>query len=125
MSELKSKSKGKTGYRSLLILLGIALFVLAGNAILGKGGLQALLEVRREHQGLDREIERLEEENRQLETEIQGLRSDPAAIEKLAREQMRMAKPGEIIFTLPGEQDEETRTLPPLREEEETDAAKP
>ena len=56
MSELKSKSKGKTGYRSLLILLGIALFVLAGNAILGKGGLQALLEARRENQGLDREI---------------------------------------------------------------------
>ena len=125
MSDLKSKSKGKTSYRSLLMLLGIALFVLAGNAILGKGGLQALLEARRENQGLDREIERLEEENRQLETEIQGLRSDPAAIEKLAREQMRMAKPGEIIFTLPGEQDEETRTLPPLREEEETDAAKP
>ena len=125
MSDLKSKSKGKTGYRSLLILLGIALFMLAGNAIFGKGGLQALLEARRENQGLDREIERLEEENRQLETEIQGLRSDPAAIEKLAREQMRMARPGEIIFTLPGEQDEETRTLPPLREEEETDAAIP
>ena len=125
MSELKSKSQGKKGTRNLLILLGIALFVLAGNAILGKSGLQALLEARRENQGLDQEIERLEEENRQLETEIQGLRSDPGAIEKLAREQMRMAKPGEIIFTLPGEQDEQTRILPPIREEEETDAAKP
>lgn len=125
MADLKSKPKKRPRYRRALILLAIALSVLAGNAIFGKGGLRALLEARRENQGIEQEIERLEEENRQLEGEIQGLRSDPAAIEKLAREQMRMAKPDEIIFTLPDEQSQENRSLPPVREEADTDPAKP
>ncbi len=125
MAEVKSKPKKRPRYRRALILLGVALSVLAGNAIFGKGGLRALLEARRENQGIEQEIERLEEENRQLEGEIQGLRSDPAAIEKLAREQMQMAKPGEIIFTLPDDQGQENRSLPPIREEPDADPAKP
>lgn len=125
MADLKLKPKKRPRYRRALILLGIALSVLAGNAIFGKGGLRALLEARRENQGIEQEIERLEEENRQLEGEIQSLRSDPAAIEKLAREQMRMAKPDEIIFTLPDEQGQENRSLPPIREESDADPAKP
>ena len=125
MAEVKSKPGKRLPYRRALILLAIALSVLAGNAIFGEGGLRVLLEARRENQGLEQEIERLEEENRQLEGEIQGLRSDPAAIEKLAREQMQMAKPGEIIFTLPDDQGQENRSLPPIREEADADPAKP
>lgn len=125
MAEVKSKPGKRLRYRRALILLAIALSVLAGNAIFGEGGLRVLLEARRGNQGLEQEIERLEEENRQLEGEIQGLRSDPAAIEKLAREQMQMAKPGEIIFTLPYDQGQENRSLPPIREEADADPAKP
>ena len=125
MAEVKSKPGKRLRYRRALILLAIALSVLAGNAIFGEGGLRVLLEARRENQGLEQEIERLEEENRQLEGDIQGLRSDPAAIEKLAREQMQMAKPGEIIFTLPDDQGQENRSLPPIREEADADPAKP
>ena len=125
MAEVKSKPGKRLRYRRALILLAIALSVLAGNAIFGEGGLRVLLEARRGNQGLEQEIERLEEKNRQLEGEIQGLRSDPAAIEKLAREQMQMAKPGEIIFTLPYDQGQENRNLPPIREEADADPAKP
>lgn len=125
MAEVKSKPGKRLRYRRALILLAIALSVLAGNAIFGEGGLRVLLEARRENKGVEQEIERLEQENRQLEGEIQGLRSDPAAIEKLAREQMQMAKPGEIIFTLPYDQGQENRSLPPIREEADADPAKP
>lgn len=125
MAEVKSKPGKRLRYRRALILLAIALSVLAGNAIFGESGLRVLLEARRENKGVEQEIERLEQENRQLEGEIQGLRSDPAAIEKLAREQMQMAKPGEIIFTLPYDQGQENRSLPPIREEADADPAKP
>jgi cell division protein FtsB len=43
----------------------------------------------------------MDEENRRLDAEIKALKSDPKAIEKEAREQLRYAKPGEFIYLLP------------------------
>ncbi len=43
----------------------------------------------------------MDEENRRLDAEIKALKSDPKAIEKEAREQLRYAKPGEVIYLLP------------------------
>ena len=36
-----------------------------------------------------------------MDKENRALKSDPAAIERWAREQMGLAKPGEKIYTLP------------------------
>ena len=43
----------------------------------------------------------LEKENRQLNEEIKALETDPAAIEKAAREEQGLVKPGEYILVLP------------------------
>ena len=43
----------------------------------------------------------MDEENQRLDAEIKALKSDPKAIEKEAREQLRYAKPGEVIYLLP------------------------
>ena len=43
----------------------------------------------------------MDEDNRRLDAEIKALKSDPKAIEKEAREQLRYAKPGEVIYLLP------------------------
>ncbi|HET6370655.1 MAG TPA: septum formation initiator family protein [Nitrospiria bacterium] len=40
----------------------------------------------------------LTEENERLRQEIEALRSDPAAIERAARERLGMARPGEIVY---------------------------
>jgi len=48
-----------------------------------------------------REIDRLDRENAQLSGEIHALQSDPSEIEKVAREDMGLARPGELIFRLP------------------------
>ena len=40
-------------------------------------------------------------QNQQLEQDIEKLRSDPQTIERQAREQLRYARPGEVIYTLP------------------------
>jgi len=42
----------------------------------------------------------LREENLRLAREVDGLRSDPAAIERAAREELGFVKPGEIIIHL-------------------------
>ena len=44
------------------------------------------------------EIEDLQAENARLGNEIAALRSDPRAIERLAREELGLARPGETVF---------------------------
>ncbi len=47
---------------------------------------------------IEAEVEKLTAENKQLTTDIEGLRRDPATIEKLAREELKLVKPGEIVI---------------------------
>ena len=44
---------------------------------------------------------RLDAENKQLNAEIQALRTDPTTIEKFAREELKLVKPGEIVLVTP------------------------
>lgn len=50
---------------------------------------------------IESEIGKLDNENKQLTSDIQALRSDPNAIEKLAREELKLVKPGEIVLVTP------------------------
>ena len=52
----------------------------------------------REAADAQRAIDRLNQENQQLEEHVKALKSDPAAIERIAREEMGLARPGEYIF---------------------------
>ena len=81
-----------------LAMLSIALIV---HEIFGENGYLALRRKRQELQALEEQVQKLQQENQKLEQQIKSLQSDPAAIEKLAREQMRMPRPGEIIYVLP------------------------
>jgi len=53
--------------------------------------------------GIELQIRDMEAENQRLIEEIQALRTDPAAIEKIAREQLKLVKPGEVVIILPEE----------------------
>ena len=50
---------------------------------------------------LESDITKLDAENKQLTSEIQALRADPATIEKFAREELKLVKPGEIVIVTP------------------------
>ena len=56
---------------------------------------------RAEMQALRSEVERLQKENNRHVDQIRSLKSDPAAIEKEAREQLRYARPGEFVLVAP------------------------
>ena len=65
---------------------------------------KGVIEVRTQAKKLseiETEITKLGNENKHLTTEIQALRSDPNAIEKLAREELKLVKPGEIVLVTP------------------------
>jgi cell division protein FtsB len=49
------------------------------------------------------ENERLAADNARLALEARALRTDPAAIERAAREELRLVRPGEIVYRLDAE----------------------
>ena len=74
------------------------------HVVFGDNGMLVYANKRSEHQKLDEELKSLQEENERLNGRIKALRTDPATIEKEAREQLKYARRGERVFTLPQEQ---------------------
>ncbi len=87
--------------RNASVILALGLLLLFLQDVFGTHGVVALRRSQRETAEIRQEIERLGEENRQLEERVKALKSDPAAIERIAREEMGLARPGEFIFKLP------------------------
>src|SRR5215471_4034205 len=80
----------------------IGLVCLIGyGAIFGTNGFLAFRRKVTDSQKLDREIQALQQESARRQQTIKALKSQPQAIEKEAREQLRYARPGEVVYTLP------------------------
>jgi cell division protein FtsB len=74
--------------------------VLLLNALVGERGFMETLRARRHHQELVESIERLRAENARLQEEAGRLTSDPATIEALARQELGLIRPGEMLFII-------------------------
>ena len=84
--------------KTFQLLLVFVTLVLVINALVGERGLMETLRARRQHQELVQSIERLRNENARLREEVGRLLSDPATIEALARQELGMIRPGEMLF---------------------------
>lgn len=84
-------------------LLALALFLIAMHDVFGSHGLLAMRRTQTQIKQLRGEIDRLNQENNDLSKQVQALRTDPKAVERIAREEMGLARPGEMIFKLPDE----------------------
>lgn len=82
-------------------LLGIALAALLIHDVFGEHGFLAMRRARMEAEKLQQEIQQINADNVRLAEEVQALKNDPRIIERIAREEMGLAKPGELIFKLP------------------------
>ncbi len=84
--------------------LSLALFLIVAasmlNALFGDRGLLELLRARQEIESLDREIATLRAQNQSLLGEIRDLKTSPLAVERLARENLALVKPGEIVLLI-------------------------
>ena len=82
----------------VVCLLTVAMLLLA--VFNDKGALQVHAQSRR-LAALESEVIKMDAENKQLTEEIQALRTDPNTIEKLAREELKLVKPGEVVLVTP------------------------
>jgi cell division protein FtsB len=98
--------------KQILILFVSFLLLLAGySALFGDYGYVALKKTERRSLGYNERIEQLKKENQEIRSEIRGLKKDPAAIEKIAREELGYMKVDEIKMT-PAKQLDDPSKLP-------------
>lgn len=78
----------------------IVLIVLACLLAVGVGYLPVIRQNQRMRQDVqlkEAEIQKLEEENRQLKASIEAMRNDPQTVERTVRQKLGYAKPGETV----------------------------
>jgi cell division protein FtsB len=82
-------------------ILVLALFALLLHDIFGVGGFLAMRRTQKEIKEIRDQIGRIKTENKSLTDQVTALKTDPKAIERIAREEMGLARPGELIYKLP------------------------
>ena len=89
-------------HRSKVVQHTIALvtLVLLGEALIGEGGLVAMRRARNTQLRLDQRIVTLRAENDALRNTVRRLQEDPRAIEDIARRELGLISPGEIVVVI-------------------------
>jgi cell division protein FtsB len=59
--------------------------------------------IQQEVRALERDVTTMSAKQKKLAEQAEGLRSDPSAIEKLAREEMGMVREGETVLKFPSQ----------------------
>jgi cell division protein FtsB len=90
-------------------LLGLFILSLVVLSTVGERGAFHLWRLRGEKAKLDEENYRLQKENETLRQRVSKLRNDNFYLEKMAREDLNLVRPGEIIYRFPSSEPEKSR----------------
>jgi len=85
-------------------ILGLFVLALVVHDVFGTHGFIAMRRTQYEIERVRRDIDRLNSENHHLSDDVKSLKSDPHAIERIAREELQRAKAGEVIIRIPPSQ---------------------
>ena len=91
------------GRRAVHFLLLFVTLVLVADALVGEKGLLESMRARRQYREVAASLESMRRENSRLREHVRRLRDDPGAIESLAREQLGLIRPGEVLFIIKDE----------------------
>jgi cell division protein FtsB len=99
----------KSGFGAFLerhgrTILGLFVLALVVHDIFGPHGFIAMRRTQSEIDRVKKNLDRLNKENAELGDQVRALKTDPRLIEKIAREDLQRAKPGEIIIRIPPSQ---------------------
>jgi cell division protein FtsB len=101
-AEVEKRRRNRKRLFVTLSLAGALYFLVP--LLLGDMGLVKYFGMLKTDRELSREIETLVGENDRLRDEIRALRTDPTAIEKIAREELGMVKDGELVYRFKSEE---------------------
>lgn len=96
------RGRGDVGLRRKAATLAsiLAFIALVVGSLFGDGGVLQVLAQRERSAALQRQNDALRVENGRLAGEIAALRRDPRAVERIAREELGLARPGETVFVI-------------------------
>ena len=83
----------------LLICAGIVLLL---STLTGSHGLLHLQKINNEQRFLEQKNQELEEEVQELQAQIAAVQHQPFTLEKKARQELGLSRPGEIVYIFPG-----------------------
>lgn len=113
--------------RNLNWFLLAALVLLILQDVFGTHGVLAMRRSQKEVEQARKEIQQISDENQKLQENVKALKTDPQAIERIAREEMGLARPGEYIFKIPPKAGDADPALPSSAQpaEQPADSASP
>jgi cell division protein FtsB len=74
--------------------------VLAAGSLSAEGGFRRYARLQNDLRSLEERNARLTADNLRLKREVKRVRTEPAALERAARESLGLVRPGEIVFNL-------------------------
>jgi cell division protein FtsB len=104
LKQIRSISPSEAGEylrRNVRQILGLALFALLVHDVFGPHGFIAMRRTQLEIEQIREQIGKMNDQNKSLTEQVNSLKTDPKSIERIAREEMGLARPGEMIFKLP------------------------
>ena len=81
----------------LVVLVGCVLMI---DALVGEKGVLAMAQARAQYRMLEQSLADVRDENVRLRDEARRLKSDPLAIEEIARRELGLIRPGEKLFII-------------------------
>jgi cell division protein FtsB len=87
--------------KAIVLLASVLTIVFLISFVFSDRGLPELQDARTRVENLRAQIARLESENARLRAEIDSVRKSSFAIERIAREDLGLARQGETIYMLP------------------------
>lgn len=87
--------------RHAAALLGLLVLVLIVHDVFGTHGYLAMRRKQRELRNVKNSLGQLDKENLRLQQEVNELKTDPHFIERIARDELGLARPGEVIIKIP------------------------
>lgn len=86
--------------RTVNFLLIFVVIVLAVDGLVGEKGLTETIRAKRESKALEASVANLKAENARLRAQGLRLKQDLSAIEAIARQELGLVRPGEVLFIL-------------------------
>lgn len=103
----------KTLKRIAIFVLALVSLGILVREIIGPNGYLTYQRKKKEYFRLQQQVQALSQQNQQLKQKISALKNNPEAVEKQARDQLHLAKPGELIYMLPDKKPAQTADAAP------------
>jgi cell division protein FtsB len=97
----ESRRATQVTLKAVVLLASVLFVVFAISFFFSDRGLPELQHARTRVAALEAEIARIEAENERLRAEIESVKKSSFAIERIAREDLGMARKGEVVYMLP------------------------